>query len=103
MLLCLPAIVTAWGLDSHPGRHDDDQRNEQLKFLATALFSAWVCAAIAGIIMNAPAILDVEDTGAAQLTMPSSPFLMLGVVSVISGGTLVTHVKQQRRRRWRQQ
>jgi hypothetical protein len=36
--------------------------------------------------MNALAILDVEDTEAAQLTMPSSPFLMLCVVSVISGG-----------------
>ncbi|WP_186321913.1 hypothetical protein [Curtobacterium pusillum] len=53
--------------------------------------------------MNALAILDVEDTEATQLTMPSSPFLMLCVVSVIGGGTIVTDIKQQRRRRWRKQ
>jgi hypothetical protein len=53
--------------------------------------------------MNAPAILDVEDTGAAQLTMPPSLFLMLCAVRVHSGGTIVTLVKQRRRRRWREQ
>jgi hypothetical protein len=43
------------------------------------------------------------DTGAAQLTMPSSTFLMLCAVRVDSGGTIVTLVEQRRRRRWRKQ
>lgn len=85
------------------GRHHDGRSSEQLKPLAIVLISAWVCAAIAGIITNAPAILDVEDTEAAQLPMLSSPFVMLCVVSVINGGTIVTRFKQQRRRRWRKQ